>query len=75
VIARGVPRLTIHIDAVVDGVGLDVDRLWEVLRESGFDARVTDASKLARERLVLLLRHRASGVAYDLLVSQALDEA
>ena len=66
VIARGVPRLTIDIDAVVDAEGLDVDRLWEVLRDSGLEARVIDAAKLARERLVLLLRHPASGVAVDL---------
>jgi len=66
VIARGVPRLTIDIDAVVDAEGLDVDRLWEVLRDSGLEARVTDAAKLARERLVLLLQHPASGVTVDL---------
>ncbi|MFO7695403.1 MAG: nucleotidyltransferase [Vicinamibacterales bacterium] len=66
VVARGVPRLTIDIDAVVDAEGLDVDRLWEVLRDSGFEARVIEAAKLARERLVLLLRHPASGVTVDL---------
>jgi len=32
VIARGVPRLTIDIDAVVQAEGLDVDRIWAVLR-------------------------------------------
>ena len=66
VVARGVPRLTIDIDAVVDAEGLDVDRLWEVLRDSGLEARVIDAATLARERLVLLLRHSASGVTVDL---------
>ena len=66
VIARGVPRLTIDIDAVVHAEGLDVDRLWAVLRDSGLEARVADAAEIARERLVLLLRHRASGVTVDL---------
>jgi len=66
VIARGVPRLTIDIDAVVHAEGLDVDRLWAVLRDSGLEARVADAAQIARERLVLLLRHRASGVTVDL---------
>lgn len=66
VIARGVPRMTIDIDAVVDAAGLDVDRLWDVLSDSGLEARVTDAAKLARERLVLLLRHPASGLTVDL---------
>lgn len=59
VIARGVPRLTIDIDAVVHAEGLDVDRLWAVLRDSGLEARVADAAQIARERLVLLLRHHA----------------
>ena len=66
VIARGVPRLTIDIDAVVHAEGLDLDRLWAVLRDSGLEARVTDAAAIARERLVLLLRHLASGVTVDL---------
>ena len=66
VIARGVPRLTIDIDAVVHSEGLDVDRLWAVLRDSGLEARVTDAAEIARERLVLLLRHLTSGVTVDL---------
>jgi hypothetical protein len=66
VIARGVPRLTIDIDAVIHAEGLDVDRLWAVLRDSGLEARVSDAAEIARERLVLLLRHLASGVTVDL---------
>ena len=56
----------IDIDAVVHAEGLDVDRLWAVLRDSGLEARVADAAQIARERLVLLLRHRASGVTVDL---------
>ena len=66
VIARGVPRLTIDIDAVIHAEGLDVDRLWAVLRDSGLEARVSDAAEIARERLVLLLRHLPSGVTVDL---------
>ena len=66
VIARGVPRLTIDIDAVVHAEGLDVDRLWAVLRDSGLEPRVADAAQIAQERLVLLLRHPASGVTVDL---------
>jgi hypothetical protein len=66
VIARGVPRLTIDIDAVIQAEGLDIDRLWNVLRGGGFDARVADAVKLTRERQVLLLQHPASGMPVDL---------
>lgn len=66
VVARGVPRLTIDIDAVVDAESLDVGSLWKILRDAGLEARVTDAARIANERLVLLLRHATSGVPVDL---------
>lgn len=66
VIARGVPRLTIDVDVVVQAEGLDIDRLWRTLREAGFGPRVVDAEKLAVERQVLLLTHPAGGMTVDL---------
>jgi hypothetical protein len=66
VIARGVPRFTIDIDAVIRAEGLDVDRLWGVLRNSGFEPRVENAAEFARQRQVLLLHHPASGMPVDL---------
>jgi hypothetical protein len=66
VIARGVPRLTVDVDAVIQAAGLDIARLWQVLRDSGFQPRVDDAEEFATERQVLLLRHAASGIPVDL---------
>ena len=45
VVARGVPRITIDIGAVVQAEGLDLDRLWEVLRASGFEPRISEAAE------------------------------
>jgi hypothetical protein len=66
VIARGVPRLTIDIDAVIHAEGLDIDRLWMVLRDSKLEARIGNAAEMAAERMVLLLEHRPSRVSVDL---------
>ena len=74
VIARGVPRLTIDIDAVIHAEGLDLDRLWKVLRDSELEARVGDAVEIAAERMVLLLQHRPSRVAVDLSLGWMLFE-
>jgi hypothetical protein len=61
VIARGVPRQTVDVDATVWGETVDVDTLMTVLGRHGFEARVPDAVEFARQRQVLLLRHRPSG--------------
>ena len=65
VIARGVPRQTVDIDAAVWAEGLDLDRLVGVLARHDIDARADDAVAFARERQVLLLRHRPSGTPLD----------
>lgn len=65
-IARGVPRQTIDIDATIDAQGLDVDDAFRVLDRHGFEPRIERADEFARQRLVLLLRHRPSGVRLDL---------
>jgi len=65
-IARGVPRQTIDIDATIDAQGLDVDEAFRVLDRHGFEPRIERADEFARQRLVLLLRHRPSGVRLDL---------
>lgn len=66
VIARGVPRQTIDIDAVIRADGLDIDTLIAAFGAAGFAPRVPDAAEFARQRQVLLLRHGASGVPLDL---------
>jgi hypothetical protein len=65
VIAAGVPRQTIDIDATVMGRGSDLDAIITVLERHGITPRISDARQFARERQVLLLRHDASGVTIE----------
>lgn len=65
VMARGVPRQTIDVDATVWGEGVDVAQLFAVLAEHDIVARIPDAEQLARSRQVLLLRHGPSGTPID----------
>jgi hypothetical protein len=65
-IARGVPRQTIDIDAAIEAQGLDVNDAIEVLGRHGFEPRIERADEFARQRLVLLLRHRPSGLRLGL---------
>jgi hypothetical protein len=66
VIARGVPRHTIDIDATVRAEGLDIDVLIRALASHGIVARIPDARAFALERQVLLVQHRASEVPLDI---------
>ncbi len=66
VVARGVPRLTLDVDAVVQAEGLSLSRLWDALRQAGFEPRVADAERVAIERHVLLLTHPPSAMTVDL---------
>jgi len=65
-VARGIPRFTRDIDATIDAEGLDVDRALALLQHHGFEPRIEHAAEFARQRLVLLLRHRPSAVDLDL---------
>jgi hypothetical protein len=65
VIARGVPRQTVDIDAAVWGEGLDVDGVAAVLGRHDLIPRIDDALAFARERQVLLVRHGPSGTPVD----------
>lgn len=81
VIARGVPRQTIDIDATVDATGTDIDALLATLGQHGIEPRIPDAAAFARERQVLLLRHLPSGTPLDVTLAslpfelEALDRA
>jgi hypothetical protein len=66
VIAAGVPRVTIDIDATVLGRAAELDDVVAALARHGITPRVEDALQFARERQVLLLRHDASGVTMEL---------
>lgn len=66
VIARGVPRQTIDIDAAIWAERLDVDRLIDVLARHRIVPRIADARTFARDRQVLLLRHEPSGTPLEI---------
>jgi hypothetical protein len=61
VIARGVPRLTIDVDATVWGAEIELSDLFEILQRHQIVPRIQDAFEFAMERQVLLLRHEPSG--------------
>jgi hypothetical protein len=66
VIARGVRRLTTDIDVVVQGDAIGIEALLRTLSRRQIEPRIDDAVEFARQNLVLLLRHHASGVDVDL---------
>jgi len=65
VIARGVPRTTLDIDAAIWAEALDVDRAMAVFSRHGLGPRVPAARQFAQEHQVLLLQHDASGTPVD----------
>jgi predicted nucleotidyltransferase len=69
VIARGVPRQTVDIDATMWAEGLDVDAIVPTLAAEGLVLRTTDAAAFARERHVLLLRHEPTGTPLELILA------
>lgn len=69
VIARGVPRQTVDIDATMWAEGLDVDVILPTLAAEGLVPRAADAVAFARERHVLLLRHEPTGTPLELILA------
>lgn len=65
VIARGVPRLTVDVDATVWGDAVDLDGLFATLKAHEIVPRITDAEEFARQRQVLLLEHAPSGTPLE----------
>ena len=66
VIAAGVPRETIDIDATVLGSMTDVESIVATFARHDIVPRIDDAVGFARERHVLLLQHTPSGVTIEL---------
>lgn len=66
VIARGVPRQTIDIDATVWGESLTLEPLLEALARQRLVPRIADAIEFARQHQILLLEHGPSGTPVDL---------
>jgi len=66
VIARGVPRLTVDIDATVWGAAVSLDDLFATLEGNQILPRISEARELARRRQILLLEHRPTGTPLDI---------
>jgi hypothetical protein len=69
VIARGVPRHTVDIDATIWAEDLPVDRLLAVLAAHRIVSRIADPIPFARARQVLLLRHEPSGTPLEVILA------
>lgn len=66
VIALGVPRLTVDIDATVAASAPNLERLVSILRQHAIVARMPDAEAFARARQVYLAKHEPSGIPIDI---------
>ncbi|HEY7698332.1 MAG TPA: nucleotidyl transferase AbiEii/AbiGii toxin family protein, partial [Vicinamibacteria bacterium] len=66
VIARGVPRLTVDIDATVRAPDIDVESIFRVLARHDIGPRIDDALEFARMHQVFLAIHRPTGTPIDL---------
>jgi Nucleotidyltransferase of unknown function (DUF6036) len=66
VIAAGVPRETIDIDATILGRTSDLELVLDALARQEIVPRIDDAIRFARERQLLLLRHEPSGVTMEI---------
>jgi hypothetical protein len=69
VIARGVPRQTVDVDATVWGDATSIEALVEVFRRHHIVPRITDAVAFAKERQVLLLRHSDTGTPIEVTLA------
>lgn len=65
VIASGVARTTLDVDATLSGQRTDLDGLLATLARHAIEPRLSDALEFARRRQVLLARHTPSGVEVD----------
>ncbi len=81
VIARGISRQTVDIDATVWAPALSVDELVKTLRLRGIESRIPDLIAFAGESQVLLLEHVSSGTPIEVSLGwlpferEALDRA
>lgn len=75
VIASGVPRSTVDIDATVLAMNLKLDQLFETAERHGFRSRIDDASGFARAHQVVLLEHTDTGIPVDITLASLPFEA
>lgn len=69
VIAHGVPRLTVDIDATVWSEDVELERLLAALARQRIEPRIRDALDFARQRQVLLLEHQPSGTPLEITLA------
>jgi hypothetical protein len=69
-IAHGIPRATIDVDATVSGVGLNLDTLLSTLGRHGIVSRIPDAGAFARQHQVVLVEHSDSKVPVDISLAR-----
>lgn len=74
IIARGVRRLTTDVDACVRGDAIEIPALLAALGAAGITPRVADAVAFARKNLVVLVRHRETGVDLDISLAWSVFE-
>jgi Nucleotidyltransferase of unknown function (DUF6036) len=65
VIAAGVPRQTIDIDATVLGRTTPLADALRAFERHDIVSRITDALEFARDRQLLLLQHRPTGITIE----------
>ena len=65
VIASGVPRETIDVDATISGRSSDIDSVLAAFARYEIVPRIDDARAFARERQVLLLQHEPTGITIE----------
>lgn len=68
VIARGVPRSTVDVDATIWGAAVSLDAIFATLAGEEIIPRVPDAEKFARRHQVLLLKHRPTGTPLEISI-------
>ncbi|HKR63359.1 MAG TPA: nucleotidyl transferase AbiEii/AbiGii toxin family protein [Thermoanaerobaculia bacterium] len=66
VIAAGVPRETVDIDAAILGRDVTAERVIAILGRHDITPRIDDALSFVRDRQVLLLRHEPTGVTIEI---------
>jgi hypothetical protein len=69
VIAHGVPRLTVDIDASIVAAGLDIAQLETALASHGIRGRLPDAAAFATAHQVFLAAHETSGTPVDVTLA------
>jgi len=65
VIANGVPRATVDVDATVSAQAVEPEQLAAALARHDIVPRIDNAVEFARSRHVFLATHRPSGVSVD----------